>query len=250
MRYNLFIKTQINTYNILDISEEELEKVVDCYNYGEPSFYLSGKKYFLTNLLEIQIFTFEHNKFSSGKQFEDFCIENDRYSGGIFGQYIPTDILETVGRRVTDDYITDDYGYLKEETEEENADLYVDKERIEELSQITDSKFDYTKLIELLEELNDNYVKDNYYAIGMLVRAIIDYVPQIFGKENFAAVCGGYGTKSFQESMKHLNESGRKIADSYLHTPIRKKETLPSKIQVDFRQDMDVLLQEIVRINK
>jgi hypothetical protein len=40
------------------------------------------------------------------------------------------------------------------------------------------------------------------------------------------------------------------MIDSYIHAQIRSKEVLPSKTQVDFRQDLDVLLQEIVRIKK
>ncbi|MDR1652958.1 MAG: hypothetical protein LBS01_04800 [Prevotellaceae bacterium] len=249
MRYNIFIKTSWNAYNILDISEEELEKVVDCYNLGEKSIFISGKKYVLNNLLEIQIFTFESEKFSSQKEFVSLCEAHNQYECSFLGKYLSVDILEKVGTRVTDDYITDAYGFLKEDAEEDK-DLFVDKERIEELSQIEESEFDYTKLIQLLEELNDAYSNDNYHSVCMLIRAIIDHVPPIFEKENFAAICGGYGTKSFQDSMKHLNESSRKIADAYLHTQIRKKEALPTKIQVDFRQDLDVLLEEIVRINK
>ncbi|MDR0683459.1 MAG: hypothetical protein LBG15_16710 [Dysgonamonadaceae bacterium] len=248
MKYNLFIKTFLNTYNILDVSEEELEKVVDCYNFGEESIFISGKKYCLKDLSEIQIFTFESKKFSSIKEFVRFCEDYNHYEYSVLGKYLSTDILERVGTRVTDDYIKDDYGYLKEEVAED-GDLFVDKERIEELSQIDESDFDYTKLIQFLKELNDAYSNDNYHSIVMLIRTIIDHVPPIFGKKNFADVCGSYGTRSFQESMKHLN-SGRKIADSYLHTSIRNQEALPTKIQVDFRQDLDVLLQEIVRLNK
>lgn len=50
--------------------------------------------------------------------------------------------------------------------------------------------------------------------------------------------------------MIHLDKSLRKIADSFLHTQIRKKETIPNATQVDFRRDLDVLLGEIVRILK
>jgi len=47
--------------------------------------------------------------------------------------------------------------------------------------------------------------------------------------------------------MTHLDKSSRKIADSYLHGQIRKKERLPNKTQVNFSQDIDVLLAEICR---
>ena len=50
--------------------------------------------------------------------------------------------------------------------------------------------------------------------------------------------------------MEHLNGTMRHIADSYLHLTIRKSETLPNATQVNFSKEMDVLLEEIVRITK
>jgi len=47
--------------------------------------------------------------------------------------------------------------------------------------------------------------------------------------------------------MRHLDKSLRKIADSYLHGHIRERESLPNKTQVNFSQDIDVLLAEICR---
>ena len=47
--------------------------------------------------------------------------------------------------------------------------------------------------------------------------------------------------------MGHLDKALRKIADSYLHLPIRRKEILPNQNQVNFSADLDVLLAEIVR---
>jgi hypothetical protein len=82
-----------------------------------------------------------------------------------------------------------------------------------------------------------------------LVRSVIDHIPPLFGKTNFAEVCGSHGTRSFKDSMNKL-ESCRKIADSYLHTQIRNRESLLTRTQIDFRADLDVLLQEIVRVKK
>lgn len=127
---------------------------------------------------------------------------------------------------------------------------YVDNERIVELSSLPSSKFDLTKLIQFCLELNNAYNKKSYLTIPLLVRAIIDHIPPIFEKENFAAVCGGYGTKSFKDSMHHLNGSLRKIADSTVHTQIRAKENLPNTTQVNFKADLDVLLAEICRVLK
>jgi hypothetical protein len=85
----------------------------------------------------------------------------------------------------------------------------------------------------------------------MLPRAILDHVPPIFGAQTFAEVSSCYaGSKSFKASMQTLENSLRNIADQHLHCQIRPSEVLPNAKQVNFGNDLDVLLSEIVRINK
>ncbi len=109
-----------------------------------------------------------------------------------------------------------------------------------------------TRLVRLCEELNVAHAHDCHLAVAMLVRAIVDHVPRIFGAEKFDGVASNYGGggTSFTKSMKHLNGSMRNIADSALHTHIRKSESVPNETQVDFRGDLDVLLAEVVRISQ
>ncbi len=128
-----------------------------------------------------------------------------------------------------------------------NSEEYIDDVRIAELNQTTSQKFDLTRIIAFAEEMNTAFENRSYMSLIMLTRALIDHVAPIFGQENFAQVYAQYGSKSFKAQMKHLDISSRKIADSYLHTQIRKRESLPSKIQVNFSQDIDVLLSEIIR---
>lgn len=130
-------------------------------------------------------------------------------------------------------------------------DYYVDLTRIRELEAISSEAFDTTKLVKMCEELNIANINSCYMTIAMLARAIIDHVPPLLGFSTFGEVANNYkGTKSFGDSMKHLEESMRKISDSILHTKIRKKETLPTFVQVNFSADLDVLLGEIIRVNK
>jgi hypothetical protein len=125
-------------------------------------------------------------------------------------------------------------------------------ERIEQLRTIQSGEFDLSKLIELCKEINNCFQVESYMAVAMLVRAILDHVPPIFGCKNFAEISNNYagGSKSFKQSMQHLEMSSRKIADSHLHTQIRKSEILPNRTQVNFSNDLDVLLAEIVRLLK
>jgi hypothetical protein len=124
---------------------------------------------------------------------------------------------------------------------------FVDKKRFQAI-QKKKTKFDFSRFLQMLTELDHAFSMESHISVILLVRAILDHVPPIFGYNTFAEVANNYSTRSFKDSMLHLENSSRKIADSYLHTKIRSKESLPSKTQVNFSNDVDVLLAEIVRI--
>ena len=124
--------------------------------------------------------------------------------------------------------------------------------RLVELRSMASVEFDFRKLVRLCEELNSAYGQRLYYATAMLIRALLDHVPPIFGFKTFGEVANNYagGGRSFKETMQHLENASRKIGDAHLHLPIRKSETLPTAQQVNCSQQLDVLLSEIVRITK
>jgi hypothetical protein len=132
-----------------------------------------------------------------------------------------------------------------------NKPQYVDSSRLAELRAITGRAWDVRRLIRLVEELNTAYANDCHMSVAMLVRAIADHVPPVFGCKTFNEVANNYsGAQSFRGSMQHLNLSLRNVADAHLHVQIRPSEVLPTGAQVDFRADLDVLLGEVVRVLK
>jgi len=122
--------------------------------------------------------------------------------------------------------------------------------RLDELRALTSPQFDFRKLIRLCEELNTAYQQECYFATAMLTRAVLDHVPPIFGKQEFDEVASNYGGKSFKGTMHHLQNASRNVADGHLHQQVRKTETLPTAQQVNCGQQLDVLLQEIVRVTR
>lgn len=124
--------------------------------------------------------------------------------------------------------------------------------RITELLALASPDFDFTKLIRLCEEINTAYSEGCYFATAMLTRSLLDHVPPVFGSKTFSEVANNYASagKSFKETMQHLENAARKVADAHLHMPIRKSETLPTPQQVNCGQQLDVLLSEIIRITK
>jgi len=128
---------------------------------------------------------------------------------------------------------------------------FVNEGRIKELREIASSNFDLSKLIRFCEELNISYANDCSLSVAMLGRAVLDHVPPIFDRKRFSEVVNNYeGSQSFKKSMSHLHNSLRSIANRHLHGQIRKKESLPNMTQVGFSPELDVLLEEIVRLLK
>jgi hypothetical protein len=125
---------------------------------------------------------------------------------------------------------------------------YVDQQRIEELKLLESSRFDLKKLVRICEELNSCHENSNFISIACLVRTILDHIPPIFGYGTFTEVANNYGGRSLKHSLQNLENSSRKISDALLHQKIRRTESLPTKVMVDFSSDVDVLLAEIIRV--
>jgi hypothetical protein len=139
-------------------------------------------------------------------------------------------------------------GSPKEELPRAHANiLYVSSERLDQLRLLDRKTLDLKRLIRMCEELNRCYSEGCLIAVGILVRAIIDHIPPIFDKTNFKDVAG-QGSKSIKSSLHRLDKSSRDIADELLHQQIRRTETLPTDTRVNFSNDLDVLLAEIIRV--
>jgi len=130
--------------------------------------------------------------------------------------------------------------------------VIVAESRLVELRSLVSADLDFRKLVRLCEEINSAYALQCFYATAMLIRGLLDHVPPVFGFKTFSEVTNNYagGGRSFKETMHHLENTSRKVADAHLHMPIRKSETLPNAQQVNCGQQLDVLLSEVVRITR
>ncbi len=123
---------------------------------------------------------------------------------------------------------------------------YVDGAIISSLGTAKSHSYDLARLIQMCRELNVAHQEECHVSVIILVRAIIDHVPPIFGERTFTAVANNL-PHSKKKSLLNLENSSRNIADSYLHQHIRKREVLPTATEVNFSPDMSVLLGEVVR---
>ena len=127
---------------------------------------------------------------------------------------------------------------------------YVNEDRLAELRMLPTSNWDFSRLTRLCEELNSCFDGKNYIAVAALLRTIKEHVPPALGFETFSLYSAQANGKSHKASIERLDRSMKDIADQWLHGRIRQRETLPTASQVDFRQELDDLLGEVVRLNK
>src|SRR6185437_10095205 len=167
---------------------------------------------------------------------------NDRWS-----------LATTAGTDVTNDFITGAPGQTPVEVPEplrlpppaQDGSSYVDEKVITAIrAKDGQSKFDVTKFIALVDELNDNYASWHAYASHALLRAVLDHVPPILGCKDFTAVANNFAWgQSDKKYIKRL-EDFRAQADDALHRQIRASADLLSLDDMPARAYVNRLLQE------
>lgn len=124
---------------------------------------------------------------------------------------------------------------------------FINKKRIEDISKLLSKEYDFSRLVQICNEINSSCEAESYIATGALIRVLIDHVPPVLGHTTFQQVAANYPGKSLKQSFEHLEKGARKIADQLIHQVIRKKEVVPTFNTINYSQNIDVLLAEIIR---
>lgn len=113
-------------------------------------------------------------------------------------------------------------------------------------SALAASTWDCTKLLALVEELNESYRCGMTYAAHALLRAMLDHVPPLLGCKNFDAVVNNYPwSQTDRRYLKRLAEF-RSQADDVLHRQIGKTTALLTIDDMPQRVAVNRLLQECI----
>lgn len=107
-------------------------------------------------------------------------------------------------------------------------------------------KLDVSKLVKMCEELNDSNARGNYIAAALLIRAVMNHVPPIFGAKSFKEVIS-QSSRSVKAVLARLDDEARPIADLHNHMHIRKAEHVPSKNQIEpCKAPFEILIAEVI----
>ena len=111
---------------------------------------------------------------------------------------------------------------------------------------IQGARLDLKKLVKMCEELNDVYARGNFISSALLLRAIMNHVPPVFGVTTFSDVVANAG-RSVKAILTRLNDEARPIADLHTHIIMRATEQLPTKNQLEpYKAGFEVLIQEVL----
>lgn len=112
-RFNVFVSRRTEVYNILDISETQLLKLVDAYSKGRPSVTIDGFKYWIKDYYIIKIFTYKDRV--DFDLYRKICEADESWFSNVKGKYFLIKALEKLGKDVTEKFIGDfEFGEKKE----------------------------------------------------------------------------------------------------------------------------------------
>ncbi|MFH8753975.1 hypothetical protein ACH4GK_42695 [Streptomyces rimosus] len=122
---------------------------------------------------------------------------------------------------------------------------YVAEELIADL-EAKDTTFRTDKLLALVRELNANHADQHPYACQMLLRAILDHIPPVFGQKSFQhVVAHGPWGRTEKVYMKQLTEF-RASADDALHRQIGTRTSRFSIGDLPTRASVNALLEGVL----
>lgn len=123
----------------------------------------------------------------------------------------------------------------------------IDPKLIELLEFTYCPQYDLILLSKLCREINASYSQGNHIATILLMRAVLNYIPPIFGQETFAQVVANAG-RSLKPVFGTLEEGLRKIADYHTHRRIDNSNMYPSSAQIEpFKPQFELLVQEAIQ---
>lgn len=117
---------------------------------------------------------------------------------------------------------------------------------IEKLDAVVSSQFDTSFLVRLCKEINSSFAHGNIVATALTMRAVLNYIPPVFGHTTFEQVTA-QSSRSLKSTFTHLQNGLRKIADFHAHRAIATNDVYPSASQVEpYKPQFENLLLEVL----
>ena len=128
-----------------------------------------------------------------------------------------------------------------------HASDFIDSALVNKIRSLDSRRFNLSKLVRFAEELNESYRRGHYLSCALLIRAIVNHVPPLFGCVTFSQVVASSG-RSVKAILNQLEEGARDIGDLHTHETVDRFSTPPTKNQVEpYKPPVEILFKEIER---
>lgn len=126
----------------------------------------------------------------------------------------------------------------------------IERGLLDQLGAAKPTKFDTRFLVRICQEINSCWAHGNVVGTVLLMRTVLNYIPPVFGHQTFPQVVAN-SSRTLKDSLTHLEDGLRKIADFHTHRRMGPADHYPSSAQVEpFKPQFELLLREVVtRVN-
>lgn len=239
MLFNVYIDIGVKKITFLLLDKNELDKIIETYQYGRENIFLKGKTHLTDKIYEIQIYTHEKGLFDDDDQFYEQATLYGYVSKNFFGDtYVNLKGLAFYGKKITGDFIKGEFGYIKSKIQ-----IAPDEKRIRD-RELAMELTNYKKLKKIFishSSIDNDIVKkfvDNILRLGLGLSDKDIFCTSIEGmnilngddfrtkivnelKESHAAVL--IITENYKESEVCLNEMGAIWALGLIRFPLINK---------------------------
>ena len=101
-------------------------------------------------------------------------------------------------------------------------------------------KLDRSKLLRLIEELNENYTRGSTYAAHAVLRALLDHIPPLLGYTSFTAVVNNYPWSRTDKAYMRRLLDFKLQADDAMHRQISARADLLSPHDSSYSRGLTV----------
>jgi hypothetical protein len=230
----LSTKLQARKSRLLELLRE-LKTLRLCGPSDDPDEQTSVIESYRYLLINIKVSSTGLVSFETKKQLDELRPEAIE---SIYDVYSSKAYLDAVAIDIGDD--------VENVTEVPGGPHLISPDLIEALRATTPDGLDASRLAEYCREINSGFAQANLISCLLLMRAVLNHVPPVFGHTDFSQVVANAG-RSLKDNFEYLDEGLRKIGDLYTHQHIRKKDHLPTSGQVEkFGPQFELLLQEVL----
>jgi hypothetical protein len=231
----------------LDLAVDELaDRFLQPYREGRP-IVTGGRTVPMDDLTKIRISRTDHPSADLRA-----TVQAERRRQAVVAPVSEDWLIANRGADVTDSFITEPPGRLAVAlaapllvNPPRRPAPYIDESLIAAIqAKEAASRFDCTKLLGLLREVNDNVASENPYGAHALVRAVLDHIPPILGYKTFAEVVNNYRwSQTDKRYLKRLLDF-KLQGDDVLHRQISERADLLGVDDLPPRALLNRLVQE------